>query len=353
MRVTPLLLLLTAACGGSIADSSYDKAVDDTDVSGDTAGGDDSASSDDSSTTDDSSSTDDSSTTDDSSSTDDSASTDDSGDDTSDPGDDTPETTDYREEGPWAVTVTTGSEVIDADCTLSYSVFAPTDGTDNGHVVVAHGFSRTAANVADWASHLASWGYVVLTPELCFSSFFDADHPRNAETMVTLADAVWGADEVTYVGHSAGGLSAALAAGADPNALGAVGLDAVDSAETDGLLAAPSITVPLYGLFGESGLCNSNNNGVTMLDAAPNSRDLRVPGGDHCDFESPSDDICRFLCAGAGSAYTEEEIGLTVRGMTTAFVAWQTGDDAGGEDWWEIGGDWYSYLNAYGIVQEI
>ena len=27
MRVTPLLLLLTAACGGNIADSSYDKAA--------------------------------------------------------------------------------------------------------------------------------------------------------------------------------------------------------------------------------------------------------------------------------------------------------------------------------------
>ena len=28
-------------------------------------------------------------------------------------------------------------------------------------------------------------------------------------------------------------------------------------------------------------------------------------------------------------------------------------EDAGGQDWWEIGGDWYSYLNAYGIVVEI
>ena len=119
---------------------------------------------------------------------------------------------------------------------------------------------------------------------------------------------------------------------------------------------ATSVSNPLGSFFGtphSQQVIPNFSKGVTMLDAAPISRDLRVPGADHCDFESPSDDICGFLCAGSGSAYTDEEIGLTVRGMTAAFVAWQTGDDAGGEAWWEIGGDWYSYLNAYGISQEI
>ena len=118
-------------------------------------------------------------------------------------------------EGPAAVTVTTQTVSIDDDCEMDLSLYTPEGG--GPLLILAHGFARSQVNMAGWASHLASWGVTVATPDLCHSSFTDADHAANADELRALSDAIGRERVVAARSHRPReprvGRSAVLAAG--------------------------------------------------------------------------------------------------------------------------------------------
>lgn len=103
------------------------------------------------------------------------------------------------------------------------------------------------------------------------------------------------ARRVVYAGFSAGGLAALVAAQADPRTLGVLTLDLVD-AQALGQRLAPELKCPVIGLFGEAAACNAENHDVATLLAAPHAHIERIAGASHCNFEAPTNWLCRALC---------------------------------------------------------
>jgi hypothetical protein len=259
---------------------------------------------------------------------------------------------DYGHPGSLGVSTTTGSASVGGGCTLDYTTHAPSSGALGVRVVMAHGFLRAPANMADWGALLASWGFEVVTPALCHSSILDTDHVQNGADMVALNAALGGGD-VIYMGQSAGGLSALLAGADDAQALGVVGLDATDDLFAAGAAAASGLSVPVFGIVGEASTCNSSGNFITALQAAPDSSILRIIESEHCDFESPTDVLCTALCTVANPTFSDTELRYAVGGMMTAAAVSLAGDTAAEADWWAPGGGYYDELYAAGMIQDI
>lgn len=259
---------------------------------------------------------------------------------------------DYGQAGSLSVTTSTGSASIGGGCTLDYTTFTPTSGALGVRVVMAHGFLRSPANMADWGSLLASWGFEVVTPALCHSSILDTDHVQNGADMVSLNASLGGGD-VIYMGQSAGGLSAFLAGADDAQALGVVGLDATDDLFAAGAAAASSLSVPVFGIVGEPSTCNSSGNFVAAFQAAADSSIIRVVESEHCDFESPTDVLCTGFCAVANPTFSDAELRHAIGGLMTAAAISLAGDPAAEADWWVTGGVHRDELDAAGLVQEL
>jgi len=169
-------------------------------------------------------------------------------------------------------------------------------------IVLGHGFSQNQEYQRDNAWHLASWGFVVLVPT--FSSF--ADHEANGEEMLALLDWLTSdqnphrdqvdAARLGLAGHSAGGLSATIAAGLDADAgrrvAAVVGLDAVDQGQGDRSQGAPfaaKIAAPALYLAGIPDACNAGGNSQGLYDAVPAGTGkmfLRITEAVHCDFNT-------------------------------------------------------------------
>ena len=236
-------------------------------------------------------------------------------------------------------------------CTLDYTLYTPDTPASDVVVILSHGFMRAERHMVGWAAHMASWGLIVATPSLCHASAFDSDHAQNGVDLQALANALAPGQSVVYMGQSAGGLASTLAAIADPNAVGVLGLDPVDSGDL-GLNAAATSGLPIHALIGEPSTCNTQNNSVPMLLAAPQYQLLGIPGADHCTFESPTDIGCTLICGGSGGALSEAQMHEAVAALTTAFALWKTGADPSGSDYWTPGGDWYERLLSSGWIRE-
>lgn len=215
-------------------------------------------------------------------------------------------------------------------------------GADAAPVVIwSHGTSRSKAQHVDAARHAASWGLVVVTPDLPVSF---GGHEENAAFLTDdlLPEALARGEangKWAFVGHSAGGLASFLAA-ADVGADAVVGLDAVD-AEDLGAEAAPSIVAPVLRLVGEPSACNASGN---AREWAPGGTDwmVAVPGASHCDFESPTDGICTMIC-GANDAGRQDVVGEYA-------TAWLVHHLLGGADAW-IGGSEFDDDERAGRVE--
>ena len=179
-------------------------------------------------------------------------------------------------------------------CTLEYRRYRPEAPVTEVRVVLAHGFLRTQDRMVDLARRLADAGVETVTLDFCNTRFWDGRHFRNGLDMVRVADAL-GETPVIYAGFSAGGLAAVVAGRNDPRTLGVVGLDLVDAGGL-GEGAAAGLDRPLLGLVGDPSPCNAENNGLAVFAAAPRAIVERVAGAEHCDFESPTDWLCRLIC---------------------------------------------------------
>lgn len=255
---------------------------------------------------------------------------------------------DLRELGPHATSTTTGS--ASTSCSMGYTITAPDDVADAPTVILAHGFQGNRASMADWAAHYASWGLVVVTPDLCHATIIDPDHAQNGVDLVALADHLELAAPI-YAGYSAGGLSAVLAAAQDPDALALVGLDMVDSGGLGADVAA-SIAIPAHDVTAEPAMCNSTANGVPVFGAIPDGATLRIVEADHCDFQSPPDAFCG-LCSAPNPGFTDEQIAASIRGLTTAALLWRSGLDESGAQWWTPGAPWFDMLVEAGAMNQL
>jgi dienelactone hydrolase len=200
------------------------------------------------------------------------------------------------------------AEVATVDATLTgravrIDVYRP-DAVPRGAFVLAHGFMRSRATMADHAVALAREGVLAIAPDLPYLT----DSRDNARALVELiaqiragafAPAV---DRVVLVGFSAGGLATLLAA-VSPGVVGYIGLDPFDRPGGEGLAAAQTLRVPALLLRGPPTFCNAYGISAPwgpVLSALVEER--LIEGASHCDFEAPTDRWCTFFCGATDAA---------------------------------------------------
>ncbi len=186
------------------------------------------------------------------------------------------------------------------DGSLARAAPAPRAG-----VVLVHGFARNPSHHADHVAALGGVRVAVVAPAM--PSLLGGETARDVAVGETVAATARlrrsvGPDvPVTLVGFSAGGAivteaAARLAAdGHKPDGL--VLLDPVPWSRT--LTAAASLPRELPGLvlLAPPGGCNAGGRGELLAAALPGPTLVEtVPGASHCDFEAPTDTLCRLAC---------------------------------------------------------
>jgi predicted dienelactone hydrolase len=194
-----------------------------------------------------------------------------------------------------------------AGSSLDFDLYVPKTSKPCPIIVLAHGFMRSKALMVDWGTHLASRGYIVMTPSF---ALFNSDHAAHATSMSGLLD--WAVTQNSVagsplsnlvdgsrrvvMGHSAGGLSAVLAGASDSKISLVIGLDPVDVSDL-GKTAAPSIKVPVTLVRAKPAPCNSDGNAAAMFAGLTvPAFTVEVVNATHCDPEWPSDPACGLLC---------------------------------------------------------
>ncbi len=261
----------------------------------------------------------------------------------------------FSELGSYDVQVWSGDTSISDNVSIQYTLFKPLNAPDAPHVVLAHGFLDNRNSMTGFANHYASWGIKVVTMDLLHSSLIDNDPFQDAEDLIGLSNQIGGEDAVIYVGYSAGGMRSIIAAAQDSSVLAVLGLDLVDASYSDDFLALENvlnISVPVWGLLGESSSCNSYGNGLDVYNNAENGNAVRITEADHCDFESPADVLCTILCGGSNNYFSEDEINSVILNLSTSFLLWQTGLDSLGGSLWIPGNEYYDELIYSGAINQ-
>jgi hypothetical protein len=251
----------------------------------------------------------------------------------------------FRAAGPYTVDTQDLASTGTSCRSMAVSVYTPVGGPGTHVVVVAHGFAGRRDDMEGWGAHLASWGLTALVPTMCHASPLDVDHRQNGLDLVALAAEQAPGQTPFYVGYSAGGLAAMVAATEDPGVGGHLGLDMVDAFNI-GVRAAPGLTMPAADLFAEPSACNSRNNGLPLYDGV-GATTLGIPGADHCDWNNPYQASCDRLCA---TGPDEPRIGQAIATLVTSWVLWQSGLDPRASEWWLPGEEGYEQLVSDGWI---
>jgi dienelactone hydrolase len=205
----------------------------------------------------------------------------------------------------------------------------PAAGAPRGAAILSHGFTRSRRTLAGHAQALADAGVLVLTPDLPCTFDFRCNARALAALVVSLraGEAFKGVgapvQKVMLVGFSAGGLSSLLAAEV-PGVVGYVGLDPFDrvmpgEAERLGLAAAGRLRTEALLLRAPPSRCNAEAVAAPWATALPVLwRDELIAGASHCDFESPSDWMCRLACGDTDPARQQR----VRKGLLDAAARW-------------------------------
>ena len=233
---------------------------------------------------------------------------------------------DFSQVGPYDVLVESRTASVTDCSSMSYDIYSPSGIVDPPVVILGHGFARGSGVMVGWSEHFASWGVEVLLPTLChYNVFFGVDHEMNGQNMKELGD-IHGSLETIYVGHSAGGLAAIIAASLDHNAIGVLGLDATDTQGVPGVRDfigrdyAGSVNCPAFSIAGEASSCNGENNGLTLFRMMIDYSSVQITSADHCDFENPTDSICEMNCENSAVIFEDEEIRSVITTLGTASI---------------------------------
>jgi pimeloyl-ACP methyl ester carboxylesterase len=201
-----------------------------------------------------------------------------------------------------AVARTTVEQAM-AGRSVAVDVYRPA-GTPRGAVILSHGFTRSRSTLGDHAAAIAGAGALALTPDMPYTFDFRRNAQGLSELVARLlAGGTFGApvERVVLVGFSAGGLSSLLAA-STPGVVGYVGLDPFDRERRDssGALGrdfAPGLSTPAILLRAPPSSCNAQAVAAPWGTLLPGLRlDRVIEGASHCDFESPTDWMCRLAC---------------------------------------------------------
>jgi hypothetical protein len=199
-------------------------------------------------------------------------------------------------------------------------------GRPRGAAILSHGFTRSRRTLAGHAQALADAGVLTLTPDLPCTFDFRCNARALAALVGSLrAGGSFGApvEAVVLVGFSAGGLSSLLAADT-PGVVGFVGLDPFDrtlpdEAEQLGLAAAARLRTEALLLRAPPSRCNAEAVAAPWGTALPALwRDELVTGASHCDFESPTDWMCRLACGDTDPARQQQ----VRQGLLDAAARW-------------------------------
>lgn len=202
----------------------------------------------------------------------------------------------------------------------------PAAGPLRGAAILSHGFTRSRRTLAGHAQALADTGVLTLTPDLPCTFDFRCNARALAAMVGSLrAGGTFGApvDKVMLVGFSAGGLSSLLAADT-PGVVGFVGLDPFDrttAGETErlGFAAAGRLHTAALLLRAPPSRCNAEAVAAPWGTVLPALwRDELIAGASHCDFESPTDWVCRLACGDTNPARQQ----LVRQGLLDAAARW-------------------------------
>ncbi len=203
---------------------------------------------------------------------------------------------------------------------MPVDVYLPHEKHPAPVVLLAHGFTQNKQYHVNQGRHLARQGYVVLIPSLQRL----ADHAGHAKDLLGLLDWVAlqnvdpssplsgrvDARRAAACGHSAGGLSALLAASADKRIRALVLLDAVDW-KGQGAKAAAKLRIPTLSVCAEPSQWNANGSPEQLAAALPQpKKTVRIPGANHLEAQDPANRLGGFLLGGVNPArqqrFTEE-----------------------------------------------
>ena len=187
---------------------------------------------------------------------------------------------------------------VDAKIHMPVDIYLPQGKKPAPVVLLAHGFTQNKKYHANQGRYLAAEGYVVLIPSL--QRF--ADHAGHARDLLALLDwatrqnadaasPLYGrvdARRAAACGHSAGGLSALLAAAADERIRVLVLLDAVDM-NGIGAKAAAKIKIPALSVCAEPSSWNANGSPEQLAAALPEpKKTVKIQGANHLEAQDPA-----------------------------------------------------------------
>ena len=190
--------------------------------------------------------------------------------------------------------------------TRNVDVYRDANATPAGVAVIAHGFTRSRARHRDLGRALAAAGVVAVIPDLPYIVNLWGNGDAVAELVRKLEEGALGMAsvdraQVVLIGTSAGGLATVLAGAQLPGIAGWIGLDPVDRTGT-GAHAATQFTSPAIVLMAEPTGCNLFGSGRRIARSVPGLlRTSIIHGASHCDFESPTNNMCRAMCGPSSS----------------------------------------------------
>lgn len=191
-----------------------------------------------------------------------------------------------------------------------------------------HGFNLNYLDYEQICTHLASWGYIVITPDV--QNGFNVDHEEYARELAACiqwlqsegqnnTSAFFGViDTVSGVlGHSMGGGASALVPSVFPGINAVSGLAAAET-NPSAIAALGNYSGPYQIISGESdNTAPENTNQIPMYNAATGDKQwVSITGGAHCKFTDNAT-ICD-LVSSPGSISRDDQIYLANK-YTTAF----------------------------------
>ena len=265
----------------------------------------------------------------------------------------------YSNSGPYEVVKSIDNFTLTSGQTIECTFYTPAEINHIIQVTLVHATSRNMDSYDELAEHYASWGFGVITMNLPHSSIFDNDPLQDAIYLREVSDNFSDGRAIIYVGHSSGAMRAIVAATEDTNAIAILGLDLTDGAYEDsggellGLMHANMLSIPIWGMLGEPGICNAYGNGLNVYLEAENGNAISISEADHCDFEFPTNFVCTLLCQEENEMYAESGIKSIILNLSTSFLLYHNDNMTDLNLFWTPGNYYYDDLIDQGAIEQL